>query len=162
MPGNFDDFVQNAEGLLVFLILRNLPDSDFVFSGSSDPRLVLMEGDLIDGTTSFEFVLGFLEVGDVPNVDLLVLSSGDDQFSIRGNGNSVNVAFVCLECKSEGVVKIPDLEPSVPSNGNEVGLDTLVDGGESDHTDPVGVIVLFGGELKISEGVEESQFSVGT
>lgn len=109
-----------------------------------------MEGNLVDGGTSFKFVLGFLKVSDIPDVYFFVLTTSHDQFTIGGNGDSIDVGFVCFEGVSEGVVEVPHFEPSVPTNGNEVWADTLVDGGESYHADPVGVIVLLGCEFTFS------------
>lgn len=91
VSGNFNDVIKSDEWLFVFFIFRDLPDSDFVFGGGSNPGLILMEGNLVNGGTSFEFVLGFLEVSDIPDVDFLVLTSSDDKFTIRGDSNSVNV-----------------------------------------------------------------------
>lgn len=69
---------------------------------------------------------------------------------------------MCLECISEGVVEVPDLEPAVPSDRNEVGVDALVDGGEPNHAYPIGVVALLGGEFAIAQGVEQLQLAFGT
>jgi len=52
-----------------------------------------------------------------------------------------------FESESNGVVDVPDLEPSVPTNSNEVWFNTnvLSLGRESDLTNPISVVVLLSG-----------------
>jgi hypothetical protein len=161
--GHFDDVLQLAERLLVSV---NLPDSDFVLSGSGDPVHLGVEGDLVDGGASFVFIDGLLEVGDVPNVELLVLAAGHDvPTTVGGDGDGVDVAFVGFELEPDGVVDVPDFEPAVPADADEIGLDSdalaFIDGAEPDLGDPIVVVVGLSGELAVSEGVEEADFPFG-
>ena len=99
-------------------------------------------------------------------MEFSVLSSGGDVLSVGTDGNSVNVAFVSLELVSDGEVGVIDLEPSIPANSDEVGLEVdlggLGDRWESDHADPISVVILLSGELAISEGIEQLDFSFST
>lgn len=159
----FDDVVKDGDGLLVSI---SLPDPDVVFGGGGDPLEIRVEGDLVDGGSSVVLVQGFLQVGDVPVVQLLVLSSGDDVPAVGGDGHGVDVVVVCLELVPDGVVQVPDLEPAVPSDADEVWVDTgrlaLVDRRESDLADPLGVVVLLAGVFAVSQGVEQLQLLLGS
>jgi hypothetical protein len=61
---------------------------------------------------------------------------------------------MCLEGISQRVVLVPDLEPSVPSYWGEIWLNTFINWGESDHTNPISVIVFLGSEFAFSKSVE--------
>ena len=61
-------------------------------------------------------------------MEFSVLSSGGDVLSVGTDGNSVNVAFVSLELVSDGEVGVIDLEPSIPANSDEVGLEVDLGG----------------------------------
>ena len=112
--------------------------------------------------------MSVLAVIEVPDSDLAVLSSGDDEGSLGRGGQSVDVSVV----GSEGVLdleglRVPDFESSVPSGGGEerVGEVTLgdVSSEEGDAGDPIGVVVLGGrGESAGSLDVPELDNSVGS
>lgn len=61
---------------------------------------------------------------------------------------------MCLESISKGIVKVPDLKPAIPTNRNEIRIDTLINRGESDHTDPISVVALLRSEFAITQSVE--------
>jgi len=65
---------------------------------------------------------------------------------------------VSLERISQLEVDVPDLEPAVPTDRNEVGVNTcilsFVKGTESNLTDPIAVVSFFTGIFAFSEGVE--------
>ena len=133
---------------------------DTVFTGSSDPLLVGVEADLVDGGTGVEGSVFFLQVGEFPDLkDIFTTTSGDVDTS-GGNGKGVDVVLVCSEAVLNQEVGLPDLQSSVPTSGGEVGVAFI--GGVSDGGNPVGVVVLFIGVLAISEGVPELEGSVGT
>lgn len=154
---------QLAERLLISI---DLPDSDLVLSGGSDPVHFGVEGNLVNGGASVILIHWFLQVGDVPDVEFLVLSSGDDQFTVGGDSEGINVSFVRLELVPDGIIDVPDLEPAVPAHASEKWLNSntlaLIDGAESNLRDPVIVVAGFSGHLAISEGIEESDLLLGS
>jgi len=161
----FTDSLESFEGF--FRIAHEIPDFNSVFGGATNPLIFGVESDLVDGSAGLDGSDGFLEVGDIPDLEVLVFSSGGQVLSVGGDGNTVDLAFVRLEAVSDLEVGVPDLEFSVPSYGGEVRLEgnlalLLELGRVSDAGNPIGVIVGFGGELVFSQGVPELDSSVGT
>jgi hypothetical protein len=165
IDGNIDGLVDSGERLFGLKVVTHGPDSDFIFSCNGNPRKEWVEGNLIDGGSSFILIFGLLEISDVPNIDLLVFTSGGDEVTVeRRNSNSIDVVFMGFEGEPGSVVQVPDLKPSVPTNSDEVrcDTDTLSLGRESNHTNPIDVVVLIGGVLALSLGVEELDLLIST
>lgn len=49
-----------------------------------------VELNLVDGRSSFDGSDGFSEVGDIPNIELFISSSGGKIFGVGGDGNGVH------------------------------------------------------------------------
>ena len=60
-----------------------------------------------------------VDVAEVEDLDLLVLSTGHDEVTLGGDGESVDASVVGLEAvlDAEALV-VPDLEVSIPSDGS--------------------------------------------
>lgn len=154
--GLFDDELGN--GVIGFRF--QIEDVDTVFSGSSNPSLSGVEGNLADGGTSVQDSLFFSEVFSVPDLDDVFFTTSGDVVTHGGNGEGVDVFLMSLERVLDQEVGVPDLESTVPTDSGEVGV--LGDGGISDAGDPVGVVVGFVGVLAVSKGVPELEASVST
>lgn len=151
---------------LVF-VGHQIPDLDSVFGGDADPLQFGVEKDLVDFSFGVHFSDGFFEVGDVPEVQDLVFSSGGQVLGVGGDGDSVDLSVVGLEGVSDLEVGVPDLQSSVPSDRGEVGLEVglglgLQLGRVSDLGNPVLMVVAFAGVFAISQGVPELDFLVGS
>jgi len=154
--GLFDDELGN--GVIGFRF--QIEDVDTVFSGSSNPSLSGVEGNLVDGGTSVQDSLFFSEVFSVPDLDDVFFTTSGDVVTHGGNGEGVDVFLMSLERVLDQEVGVPDLKSTVPTDSGEVGV--LGNGGISDAGDPVGMVVGFVGVLAISEGVPELEASVST
>jgi hypothetical protein len=131
-----------------------------VFTGSSNPLLDGVEGNLVDGGTSVEGSVFFREIVKVPDLEGVFLTTGGDVGTEGSNGKGVNVFVVGLEGVLDEEVGLPDLESTVPTDSGEVGV--LSNGGVSNAGNPIGMVVGFVGVLAISEGVPELESSVST
>jgi len=70
---------------------------DTIFTGSSDPLLNRVEGDLVDGSTSVEDSVFFTKVAKVPNLEGVFFTSSGNVVTERSNGEGVDVFVVGLE-----------------------------------------------------------------
>jgi hypothetical protein len=142
MLGDINHMFQIAER---FLITINLPDSDIIFSGSSNPMHLRMEDNLIDCGSSVILINCFFQVGNIPDVNFLIFSSGGNESSVRRDGNSIDVAFMRFELVPDRVIYVPDFKPAIPANSCEEGLNsdllTLVNWTKSNLRNPICVIV---------------------
>jgi len=152
----FNDELGN--GIIRFTV--QVEDVDTVFTGSSNPLLDGVEGNLVDGGTSVEASVFFVQVIEVPDLEGVFLTTGGDVGTEGSNGEGVDVLVVGLEGVLDEEVGLPDLKSTVPTDSGEVGV--LGDGRVSDAGNPIGVVVSFVGVLAISEGVPELESSVGT
>jgi len=135
-------------------------DVNTVFTGSSNPLLDGVEGNLVDGGTSVEGSVFFAQIVKVPDLEGVFLTTSGDVGTEGGNGEGVNVFVVGLEGVLDEEVRLPDLKSTIPTDGGEVGV--LGNGGVSDAGNPIRVVVGFVGVLAISEGVPELEGSVST
>jgi hypothetical protein len=121
-----------------------------------------VEGNLVNSSASIILIHRLSQVGDIPDIEFLIFTSSNDQFSVGGDCNGINITFVRFELIPDSVIDIPNLEPAVPSDSCEEGLNsnalTLVNWTKSNLGYPVSVIILFSGHLAVSEGVEKSDF----
>jgi len=131
-----------------------------IVRSGSDPLLDGVEGDLVDGGTSVEDSVFFVEVINVPELKDIFLTTGSDVASEGSNSKGVNLFVVGLEGVLEEEVGLPDLESSVPTNGGEVGV--LSNRGVSDTRDPILVVAMFIGILTVSKSVPELEGFVST
>jgi len=154
--GLFDDELGNW----VIRFRSQIEDVDTVFTGSSNPLLDGVEGNLVDGGTSVEASVFFVKVVKVPDLEGVFLTTGGDVGTEGGNGEGVDVFVVGLEGELDEEVGLPDLESTVPTSSGEVGV--LGNGGVSDAGNPVGVVVGFVGVLAVSKSVPELEASVST
>lgn len=156
-------------GLSEQLILLGLevPDLDSVLSADGDPGSLGVEGEAGHNSSSIEFSEGLAAVVEVPDLDLLVLTTGNDEGSLGGGGDGVDVAVMSLEAvlNLEGLV-VPDLKASIPSGGSEEAASEVALGGvaaeEADVADPVGVALLVLGESADTLDIPELDGLVGT
>lgn len=137
-----------------FAVASQVPDSDSVFGGGGDPLEFRVELNLVDGGSSFDGSDGFSEVGDVPDVQLLVSSSSGKIFGVRGDGYGVDRSFMGFEGCSDLEVGVPNLESSVPTGGGEVWVEDsfglgLKEGTVSNAGNPFSVVVNFTGEFAV-------------
>jgi len=154
--GLFDDELGNW----VIGVRFQIEDMDTSFSGSSNPSLTGVEGNLVDGGTSVQDSLFFTEVFSVPDLDDVFFTTSGDVVTHGGNGEGVDVFLMSLERVLDQEVRVPDLKSTIPADGGEVGV--LGNGGVSDAGDPVGVVVGFVGVLAVSKSVPELEASVST
>jgi len=152
----FDDELGNR----IIGVAVQIEDVNTVFTGSSNPLLDGVEGNLVDGGTSVEASVFFTEVVKVPDLEGVFLTTGGDVGTEGSDGEGVNVLVVGLEGVLNEEVGLPDLKSTVPTDSGEVGV--LGDGGVSDAGNPIGVVVGFVGVLAISEGVPELEGPVST
>jgi len=103
----------NDGGVLGFEV-PNLPS---YFSSDSDPVASGIESEAVNRRSGIVAGSGLLNITEVKDIDLLVLSTGDDEVSSGGDGNSVDVGVMDSQAvlDAESLV-VPDLEVSVPSN----------------------------------------------
>jgi hypothetical protein len=161
LGGLFLAYLFNDElGNRIIGVTVQVEDVDTVFTGSSNPLLDGVEGNLVDGGTSVEASVFFVQVIEVPDLEGVFFTTGGDVGTEGSNGEGVNVFVVGLEGVLDEEVGLPDLESTVPTNSGEVGV--LGNGGVSDAGNPIGVVVGFVGVLAISEGVPELESSVST
>lgn len=80
--------VDLTELLLVFL--GQIPDLDGVVASGGDPLEVGVESQSVDVTVGLESESGLGHVGEVPDLDFLVFSSGGDVLAVLGEGKGVD------------------------------------------------------------------------
>jgi len=135
-------------------------DVDTVFTGSSNPLLDGVEGNLVDGGTSVEASVFFVQVIEVPDLKGVFFTTGGDVGTEGSNGEGVDVLVVGLEGVLDEEVGLPDLKSTIPTDGGEVGV--LGNGRVSDAGNPIRMVVGFVGVLAISEGVPKLEGLVST
>jgi len=91
--GLFDDELGNW----VIRFRAQIEDVDTIFTGSSNPLLSRVEGNLVDGGTSVQDSVFFRKVFSVPDLDVVFFTSGSDIVTQRSNREGVNVFLVSLE-----------------------------------------------------------------
>lgn len=130
---------QSLDGLSVLLLVfsNDLPDSDAVFGGGSDEVALGVEGEGVDHTSCVVLEGRLLQIGDVPEVELLVLATGGDVLTDWVDGDGVNLSLVRLELVTNCLVGVPNLEPAVPAHRDQVGVQGSEDGGVAELADPV-------------------------
>lgn len=94
-----------------------VPDLPSDLSTDSDPVASGVEGEAVDGGSSIVARGGLLNIAEVKNFNLLVLSSGDNEVSSGGDGDGIDGSIVNFNAvlDVEGLV-VPDLEVTVPSD----------------------------------------------
>jgi len=166
----FGDLLFLGEGQvsvrLVF-VAHQIPDLHTVLSGNADPLQLVVEEDLVNFTLSVDGTDGFLQVGHIPEVEDLVLTTSGQVFGVGGDGDGVDLTIMGLEGVSDLEVGVPDLETSVPADRGEVGVEgalglSLQLGRVADLADPVLMVVSFGSVLAVSKGVPELDFLIRT
>jgi len=84
---------------------------------------------LVDNRSSFDGSDGVSEVGDIPDVEILVSSSGGKIFGVGGDGNSVDSSVMGFEVSSDLEVGVPDFESTIPTDRSEIGFESNFTGG---------------------------------
>lgn len=158
---------QGQVSVRLVIVTHQVPDGDTVVGGNAHPLQFLVEEDLVDLALRINGSDGLLEVGDVPEVEGLVLASGGQVLGVGGDGHGVDLSLVGLEGVSNLEIGVPDLESSVPSDRGEVGVEgalglALQVGRVSDLADPVLMVVLLRGVSAVGQGVPEFDLLVGT
>jgi len=152
--GLLDD--QLSDGILVGV--KQVEDVDTVLTSGGNPLDGGVESDLVDGRTGVQDVVLFLQVRDVPDLEVVLLTTSGDVVTLGGDVDGVDVVLMCLEGVLDQEVGLPDLQSTVPTGGGEVRV--LLDGGVLDARDPIGVVVGLVGVLAISQSVPELEGSV--
>lgn len=153
LDGDFDV----GDDWFVFLG-EHVVDLETVVVSDGNPLEFGVEGDGVDGGTNVEFTSWGGEVVDVPDADVSVLATGSEVTTIWSNGEGVDEGIVSLDGEFDLEVGGPDLEETVPTDCGDVWV--LLGWGVSDTGNPVSVWLLGEGELALSEGVPESDFTV--
>lgn len=159
-------FVSSLSNQLVLLSLK-VPNLDSVFGSDGDPRGLRVEGQTSNDGSSVKFSEGLAAVVEVPDFNLLVLTAGDDEGSLGGGGDGVDVSVVSLEAvlDLERLV-VPDFKTSVPSGGSKEATGEVTLGGasaEEPHIrDPVGMALLVFSEAADTLDVPKLDGLVGT
>ena len=120
---------------------------------------------MINGGSSFILVFRLLKICDIPYIDLLIFTSSGNEVTVEWrNSNSIDVIIMGFEGEPGSIVEVPYLQPSIPTYSDEVGGDshTLSLGRETDHTNPINVVVLVCGVLALSLSIEELNLLIGT
>ena len=139
---------------LVVVLLGDVPHVDAVLASGGEPLEVLVEGQVVDLGVG-HVPPGWLgQVVGVPDSDLVVLSAGGDELTVGVQGQSVDVVLVGLDGSVELEDAVPDLQSAVSANGGVVAV--LAGVGVPDLGDPVGVVVVVGDDLAVTEGVPDS------
>lgn len=184
IPGNGGDLVElvvlHLLGLLLLEVLLALqlkvtltnnggvlgfevPDLPSDLSTDSDPVTAGIKSKAVNGGSSIVTGSGLLNVAEVEDADLLVLSTGDDEVASGGNSDGIDAAVVDLDAvlDVEGLV-VPDLKVAVPADGGEVLSASGLGGGgdESDLGDPVAVVVLLDCVLAVTLDVPELDLAI--
>lgn len=94
-----------------------IPDFPSDFGSDSNPMAFRVEGQSSDGGLSVVDGERLLNIAEIEDSNLKVLTTGHNEVSSGGHGQSVNVGIM----GSEGVLDVeslvvPDLEVSVPSD----------------------------------------------
>jgi len=152
----FDDQLGNW----IIRVRVQIEDLDTVFTSGGDPLLDGVEADLVDGGTSVEGSVFFVQVVQVPDLEGVFLTTSGDVSAQRSNGEGVDVFLVSLEGVLDQEVGLPDLKSAVPADSGEVGV--LGNRGVSDAGDPVGMVVVLVGVLAVSKSVPELEGLIST
>jgi hypothetical protein len=165
IDSNIDGLVDSGERLFGLKVITHRPDSDFVFSSNCNPRKEWVEGNLINSGSSFILIFRLLKICDIPDIDLLIFTSSGNEVTVEWrNSNSIDVIIMGFEGEPGSIVEVPYLQPSIPTYSDEVGGDshTLSLGRETDHTNPIDVVVLICGVLALSLSIEELNLLIST
>lgn len=131
------------QGILLSL---EVPDLNAVLRSDSHPGGLRVESQGSHDRSGIELVDWLAAVVEVPDLDLFVLTAGDDEGALGGGRDGVDVAVVSLEAvlDVERLV-VPDLETAVPASRCEEGVGEVALGGapaqEPHVRDPVSVVV---------------------
>ena len=109
----FEASFSNDWGVLGF----EVPDLPSDFGSNSNPMASWVEGKAVDGGTSNMGTSRFFDITEVEDKNSLIFSSGNNEVSSGGDGDSIDVGIMNLDAvlDVEGLV-IPDFKISVPSN----------------------------------------------
>lgn len=116
--------------------------------------------DLVNDGSSFDGSDGFSKIGDIPDMEALVSSSGGKIFGVGGDGDGVHTSVMGFEGGSDLEVGVPDLKSSIPTDRGEVRFKgdlalSLEQWGISNTRNPFGVVTGFTGEFTVSKGVPQ-------
>jgi len=152
--------LNNQLGNWVIRFVVQVENVNTIFTGSGDPLLDWVEGDLGDWGASVEDSVFFAQVVEVPDLEDVFFTTSGDVGTEGGNGQGVDVFLVSLPGVLDQEVGLPDLDSAVPTSSGEVWV--LGNWGVSDAGDPVTVVVGFVGVLAVSKGVPELEGLVST
>eukprot|EP00043_Microstomoeca_roanoka_P028655 m.18863 g.18863 ORF g.18863 m.18863 type:complete len:322 (+) comp8569_c0_seq1:750-1715(+) len=147
LGGIVDELVDEGLGL-------EIPDLDGRTGSSAEPVAVGAEDEGVDHVLSLEG--GEMAVlGQVPEHGKTVLATRGAEGTIRGDGDSVEVAsvanVVALQAASG---QVPDLDLVVPTAGDNDGVIDIW--GEADAGDPLGVTLVADDVLALSKDVPQA------
>merc|ERR1712023_504995 len=134
-----------------------VPDADAIVGGSAQPVAVGGEAQGVDDVTLLATKrVQALALVEVPEHGNTVLAARGAQGTIRGHGDSVDVARVTDEVGAElAVGQLPNLDEFVPATGHDQRV--LRVGGEGHAGHPLGVTLALGldGVLALAQGVPQ-------
>jgi hypothetical protein len=124
-------------------IVGTIRGTGVVRGSNTEPVLHGREAESVDGTFSFKIgkVTTFREI---PEESTAVLTTRSTKRTIRGNGNSVNVARVTVQIVLVSVVGTPDLNALIPTRRNEETVRITRARRETDAGNPVSVTLVTG------------------
>lgn len=97
-------------------VAHQIPDLNAFFSGSSDPLVFGVEGQLGDLAVVLELSGVFTHVGHIPDLNTLSSASSGQVLPIRRNRHGVDILIMVFEGTSDLEVGVPDLDSSVPAD----------------------------------------------
>lgn len=137
-----------------------IPHLDSLLSSENQPVLLGGEEHAVDGAANIGGSEEF-SFNEVPDHSLTVFATGGEVRGLGGHVKGVNLGGVAGESvlQAHGLV-VPHLDGLVPrGRHNDGALGVLV---ELNAGNPVGVSVLFDGELALSDGVPDLQVLISS
>lgn len=142
----------------VFFSGEDIVELNSVIGGGGNELISGVEGKLVNIASSIEVSDRGVKVKEIPDINVLILSSGSNISSVRGDSNMVDSSFMSLERVSDLEVSVPDLEFSIPSNRGEIRLNVILGRSRSQRRiskarNPIGVIVGVRVEFAFSKSI---------
>jgi len=138
------------------LLVHDVPDLDALVGGGGDELVLEVESEGVNLGLGLVFNVWLAQIIVVPNLEAVVLTTGDDVLSVEGEGQSVDVVVVGLDGGVALEVTGPDLKSAVSADGGIVLV--LRRSTVSDLGNPLSVVeAALGLSLQLSLNVPQSQ-----
>lgn len=143
-----------------------IPNSPSNFSSNSNPMRFWVESNSCNGSRSIKRWILFLNISEIINSNLLILSTCDNEITSGRNSQTINVSLVSLEAilDVESLV-VPYLKISIPTNwGKEMSSNWALatNGNISNLWNPIMMIVVLNGVSALASNIPELDGSIGT